>query len=176
MKALTEEDLSLCAMQGRIFEMSVSKLKCGSAVFIRRFMNSSLAERLDAGGYLSEPVSAASALEEIEEEYGKSDYGSIQYSADELYWIGYLYRYWCISCDCSSRSVFNICGGREMRDLYYPYHTLDPKQAVERILEAKAVSSEPDLARGISLYRDMLHAREAKYRAGTAEMKGSARS
>ena len=33
-------------------------------------------------------------IEEINIEFGESSYGKEKYSEDELYWMGYLYRYW----------------------------------------------------------------------------------
>lgn len=37
----------------------------------------------------------------------------------------------------SSKRVYAICGAREMQGLYLAYHSLDPAQCVERILESK---------------------------------------
>ncbi len=37
----------------------------------------------------------------------------------------------------SSIQVYKIVKPKELRGLYLPYHTLDPSQAIERILESK---------------------------------------
>ena len=73
----------------------------------------------------------------IEEEYGASTYGSVKYNLNELYWIGYLYRYFSYTYNMSSIQVYKIVKPKELRGLYLPYHTLDPSQAIERILGSK---------------------------------------
>jgi hypothetical protein len=48
----------------------------------------------------------------------------------------------------------------ELRLLYYPYHSLDPEQAIERILEAKGISlqnTEIEITeRGVKILRNLL--------------------
>ena len=60
-----------------------------------RFMNSSVAGRIDKGFFLCEASSNVSVISEIEEEFGKTNYGNVKFSENEIYWMGYLYRYWC---------------------------------------------------------------------------------
>ena len=49
----------------------------------------------------------------------------------------------------SSAQVYRIVKPKELRDVYHPYHTLDPSQAIERILEAKGlpITEEEELKR-----------------------------
>ena len=49
----------------------------------------------------------------------------------------------------SSAQVYRIVKPKELRDVYLPYHTLDPSQAIERILEAKGLplTEEEELKR-----------------------------
>ena len=75
----------------------------------------------------------------MDEEYGATDYGSVKYTHNEMYWIGYLYRYFAFTYELSSAQVYKIVKPKELRGLFLPYHTLDPAQAVERILEAKGM-------------------------------------
>lgn len=82
-------------------------------------------------------IQAKDILNMIEEEYGASKYGSVKYNLNELYWIGYLYRYFSYTYNMSSIQVYKIVKPKELRGLYLPYHTLDPNQAIERILESK---------------------------------------
>lgn len=56
-----------------------------------------------------------------------------------MYWIGYLYRYFAFTYELSSVQVYKIVKPKELRGLFLPYHTMDPAQAVERILEAKGM-------------------------------------
>jgi len=54
-----------------------------------------------------------------------------------MYWIGYIYRYWCFTDTVSSKNLYRRIKPDELRKLYFPYHSMDPGQAVERIKEAK---------------------------------------
>ena len=45
---------------------------------------------------------------------------------------------------------------KELRSLYYPYHSLDLAQAIERILEARGVSEDNLTARGVKLMRELI--------------------
>ena len=123
----------LCTVQGKMFVSSLD-LSGSSAVFIRRFMNSDLAVHMDNGGYLVEAYTETEAIEAIVTEYGLSAYGHDRFAVEELNWIGYIYRYWVLATGMSSKRVFKIAGSREMRTFYYPYHSLDPEQAIVRIM------------------------------------------
>lgn len=87
--------------------------------------------------FLQTNIQAKDILNMIEEEYGASKYGSVKYNLNELYWIGYLYRYFSYTYNMSSIQVYKIVKPKELRGLYLPYHTLDPSQAIERILGSK---------------------------------------
>ena len=54
MNSFDDIGLKLCRFQGNLFSLSSEKNACSSAVFIRRFMNSGYAARLDRGGIISE--------------------------------------------------------------------------------------------------------------------------
>ena len=153
MKTMDETGLKLCRAQAELFVSSLSLTDCSSAVFLRRFMNSSAAKRMDEGSFLYEASTNASIIAEIEEEFGKTDYGKIKYTENELYWMGYLYRYWCYTYEKTSKQVYRIIKPTELRELFFPYHSLDNAAAVERILEAKN-SREQDLTeRGVEILR-----------------------
>ena len=107
-------------------------------------MNSDVAKQLDNMAVLRSNMQAADILKLIDEEYGKSEYGSVKYSLNELYWIGYIYRYYAYTYDKTSRQVYKIVKPKELRDLFLPYHTMDPAQAIDRILEAKGLANIDD--------------------------------
>lgn len=146
MKKIDQNGLLLCDMQAKAFELSRSRQKTSSAVFIRRFMNSAAAKRLDNLTILQSTAQARDLLDYVEEEYGKSDYGSETYSANELYWIGYIYRYFAYTYEKSSVQVYRIIKPKELRELFLAYHTMDPAQAIDRILEAKGLTGPNDEA------------------------------
>ena len=160
MKNFDEFGLKLCRMQAEVFELSASAAKCSSAIFIRRFMNSSVASRMDKNSFLFEACDQNSVLLEIEQEFGATDYGKEKYSREELYWIGYLYRYWCYTFSKTSKQVYKLIKPKELRTLYYPYHSLDPMQAIERILEAKELPEEDYTQKGVAILRKIINKKE----------------
>ena len=153
MKKIDETGLKLCKVQAQLFAASVSLAECSSAVFLRRFMNSNVAKRMDDGSFLFESDTKESIAAEIEEEFGKTAYGKVIYAEDELYWMGYLYRYWCCTYGKSSRQVYRIIKPGELRELFFPYHSLDTGAAIERILEAKNIRQDDMTASGVDILR-----------------------
>ena len=47
-------------------------------------------------------------------------------------------------CGATCRHVYKIVKPKELRDLFLPYHTMDPAQAIDRILEAKGLANIDD--------------------------------
>ena len=139
---IDKDGLLLCDIQAKAFEMSASAFETSSEVFIRRFMNSDAAKQLDNKAVLQSNMQAGDILILIEEEYGKSNYGSVKYTLNELYWIGYIYRYFAYTYEKTSLQVYKIIKPKELRGLFLPYHTMDPAQAIDRILEAKGLAND----------------------------------
>ena len=50
---------------------------------------------------------------------------------------------------------------KNLRKLYYPYHSLDPAQAIERILEGSGSREEDYTEKGVQILRGILE-REKK--------------
>ena len=143
----------LCELQACVFEASLRCSDDGSAVFVRRFMRSDLARRLDAAGAELEFADADQMVREVDAEYGGAPYGSLRFSADELHWMGYLYRYWCCMTGEPSKAVYKAIGARELRSLFFAYHSLDPALAVDRIRDAKGLLGPDEVSRGVELLR-----------------------
>lgn len=160
MRAFDETGLKLSRMQAELFVLSATKLECSSPIFLRRFMLSKVAARMDQDGFLYESCTADGILQEIEEEFGATSYGKEKYSTEELYWIGYLYRYWCYTYEKSSKQVYKLMKPKELRGLYYPYHSLDPAQAIERILESKNLGEEDLTQKGVEILRRIMSAKK----------------
>ena len=148
--------LKSCQLQANLFACSVEEAACSSPVFVRRFMNSSLARRIDAKGILAESSTVSDMLQEIEEEYGESAYGKVKYGHEEMYWMGYVYRYWCYTYQKTSKQIYKFIKPKELRNLYYPYHSLDPSQAIERILESKGADEKNFTTRGVAIMRNIM--------------------
>ena len=144
MKKINKDGLLLCELQAAAFENSIDKMDSSSEIFIRRFMRSKIAKKLDNESVLECNIQANDILQLVDEEYGVTDYGSVKYTHNEMYWIGYLYRYFAFTYELSSVQVYKIVKPKELRGLFLPYHTMDPAQAVERILEAKGMILNDD--------------------------------
>lgn len=154
MNRIERDGLSLCEIQAEAFERSVEEYGTSSEIFCRRFMNSEVAMEFDRLAILATGITPKTVLERLDEEYGISDYGSVKYTKNEMYWMGYIYRYFCVALKRSSKQVYKIIKPKELRGLFLAYHTLDPLQAVERILEAKGRSVDGmDINRQFEIYK-----------------------
>ena len=156
MRKVDSLGLRLCSFQAQLFEESLNKCECSSRIFARRFLNSDLAKRMDNDGFLFESLTITDALDEIDQQYGESTYGKEKYTVEEMHWIGYIYRYWSYSFELTSRQIYKIAKPEQMKKLYFPYHSLDPRQAIERILEGKgmeAVNEADAISRGVEILR-----------------------
>ncbi len=153
MRKMDGYGLKLCRFQAELFAQSLAETKCSSKVFIRRFMLSELAKRMDKEGFLFDAVTVPDALHELEMQFGASEYGQIRFGKEELYWIGYIYRYWAYISGKSSKQIYKIVKPEELRKLYFPYHSLDSEQAIERIKESKGIVEEDEIKRGVEILR-----------------------
>lgn len=157
MREIDRDERILCELQGKIFERSADEYGTSSAVFVRRYMNSDYAARMDHEGFIDRPTDAEEAYEALDAQYGKSDYGSEKYPSDELFWMGYIYRCWAIIFEMSSKAVYRICNVSDMHSVYYAYHTMDPLAAVQRLMEAKGrpVNEGEQIALGVKILRQL---------------------
>lgn len=163
MKKIDEEGLNLCALQAKVFADSLDVTQCSSPIFIRRFMNSDVAARMDKSGFLFEATDALSISNEIDKQYGPIYYGKERYGKEELYWLGYLYRYWAYTYEKSSKQVYKRIKPKDLRKLYFPYHSLDPAQAIERILESAGDKTEDYTEKGVRILREILEREKKKH-------------
>lgn len=162
MRLFDENGLKLCRMQAELFVLSASKLECSSPIFLRRFMLSQVAVRMDQDGFLYGSCTEEGLLQEIEDEFGPTSYGKEKYSTEELYWMGYLYRYWCYTYEKSSKQVYKLIKPKDLRQLYYPYHSLDPAQAIQRILESKNLAEDDMTQQGVQILRRIMTEQKEK--------------
>lgn len=153
MRKMDNYGLKLCKFQAELFEKSLDKEMCSSKIFIRRFMLSDLAKRMDKDGFLFDAIDIIDAFQELKTQFGPSDYGTIKFGKEELYWIGYIYRYWSYIAEKNSKQLYKLIKPEELRKVYFPYHSLDPEQAIERIKESLQIPVEDDIARGVRILR-----------------------
>lgn len=157
MREIDRDGRLLCELQGKIFEQSAGVYGTSSAVFARRYMNSDYAARMDRMGFIDRPTDVKEAFASLDDQYGKSKYGSVTYTPDELFWIGYIYRYWAYIFEMSSKAVYRTCNVSEMHSVYYAYHSMDPHAVVERLMEAKEkhVNEAEQLATAVKILRSL---------------------
>lgn len=160
MKEMDNYGLKLCQFQAELFQKSINETKCSSKIFIRRFMLSDIAKRMDKVGFLYSVTDTIDAFIEIETQFGASDYGTQKFEEEELYWIGYIYRYWSYIAGMSSKQLYRLVKPEELKKVYFPYHSFDPALAIERIKEAKQMTEEDDIKRGVTILRKIRNNRK----------------
>ena len=132
---MNELQLKLCDIQGRLFELSAEK-KYNSAAFIKAFMISDTAKELDSKYNRMQWAGEEYLLEEVASVAGESltRNGEI-FSADVLYWIGYIYRYWHYYNGEDSAKIYKQAPAQTMKRNYMIFHTMDPVLAIEDLKE-----------------------------------------
>ena len=125
----------LCDIQGRLFELSVEK-GFDSESFVMHFMKSNVAKNLDSSYNRMQWCGEEYLLEELIDECGdflKSD-GKIA-TKDEIYWIGYIYRYWHYYKDQTSKKIYKQAPYERMKINYLMFHTMTPEMAIDDLIE-----------------------------------------
>ena len=113
-KELSSFELQLCDIQGRLFELAL-KNNIKYPDFAEKYMNSQTAAFMD---YV--------ILEKCTGE---------NYDREEVYWMGYVYRYWHFYADESSKQIYSQADAPLMRSCYLGFHTMDVAMAVEDLKE-----------------------------------------
>lgn len=132
---IDELQLKLCDIQGRLFELSAEK-EYGSAAFIKAFMTSEIAKNLDSKYNRMQWAGEEYLLDEIvSANNNMASTGGEVFSADVLYWIGYLYRYWHFYTDEDSAKIYTQAPVETMKRNYMMFHTMDPTLAIEDLKE-----------------------------------------
>lgn len=139
MKEFDRKGLDLAVFQSEIFQKSLTVYNLSSPVFIRRFMKSALARQLDETDIAFLPLTEKWAFDSLNEQYLNKTYGKIKYSADEMYWIGHIYRYICYTRDESSVFIYGIIKPEELRKVYYAYHTQNEEWVIASLLKSQGL-------------------------------------
>ena len=154
MRKMDADGFALCKLQADAFEASADYMPGSSAIFVRRFMYSRVAESLDRGLSPFDDCSAGDLLQGVFDEYAKPPTGSVKMGREQLHWMGYLYRYWAYRYEMPSSKIYKLVNGKELNVLFYSYHTLDIESAIERIAESKNIDlSEDQISRGVRILR-----------------------
>jgi hypothetical protein len=138
---MTPLQLQLCDIQGRLFELS-AKEDISSEVFIPAYMTSKTCEQYDAPYHRLQWSGEEYLMEEFYDEYKKQGRlfsndmkkgKKILFTKDELYWIGYMYRYWHFLTGEKSKQFYRQAPVQMMKKIYPGFHTIDEKLAIENI-------------------------------------------
>ena len=133
LKALSGFERQLCDIQGRLFERSLRK-GLDSSDFIEKFMNSKTCEFLDLPYDRLQWAGEEYILEDLLEETTIKPAGE-RYDKEELFWAGYLYRYWHYLTGESGRDIYSQATAQRMKECYLGFHTLDAAMAIEDLKE-----------------------------------------
>ena len=141
MRKFDHDGLLLAEFQAKIFERSVD-LDYSTPVFIRRFLHSDVLKRIDENNPHILSLDAHEAIEDINEQFGPSNYGKDTYSTSAMFWIGYMYRYISYTREESTRFIFKLFPYKLLNDLYYAYHTQDIEFCVSNLLELQGLTED----------------------------------
>lgn len=131
MREFDDDCLLMCKIQGRIFEYSLKYLNCSSPLFIKKYMNGDDALSMDELRFLNTTKSDIQVLLDMEDK----EFGTTKYNADELFWMGYIYRYWSYTRNISSKKLFKMCPGRVLVKFYPRGSFLSEEKVIEEISE-----------------------------------------
>lgn len=125
----------LCDIQGRLFELSVEN-GFDSELFVKNFMKSNVAEELDSSYNRMQWAGEEYLLEELIDEFGSvlKKNGNV-ITKDEIYWIGYIYRYWHYYKSEKSKQIYKQAPYERMRVNYLMFHTMAPEMAIDDLIE-----------------------------------------
>jgi len=132
-KTLSRFERQLCDIQGRMFVLSAKK-GLDSADFIKKFMNSKTCEYLDMPYDRLQWAGEEYILENLLEETAVQPAGK-GFGEEELFWTGYVYRYWHLLTGESSREIYAQADAAQMKDCYLGFHALDVAMAIEDLKE-----------------------------------------
>ena len=134
-------EFALCEMQGHLFVMSAQR-NIGSEAFIKAFMNSQVAKRLDSAFDHLQWAGKEYVFSEIEDECAESFRNGDIFDTETLFWAGYIYRFWHFHTGEDSRAIYKQAPAKTMRETFLMYHTLSPEMAVERLKAAVSRNNE----------------------------------
>lgn len=125
----------LCDIQGRLFELSAAH-GYDSATFIKLFMGSQVAKNLDSDYNRMQWAGEEYLLEELADECkGALIKSAAVFDKDELFWIGYIYRYWRYYANEGSKKIYKQAPVERMKTNYLMFHTMAPEMAIDDLKE-----------------------------------------
>jgi len=134
-RTLNGFERQLCDIQGRLFEHSLEK-NLDSVDFISKFMNSKTCEFLDMSYDRLQWSGEEYVLENLLEET-TVELSGVAFGKEELFWAGYVYRYWHLLTGETSRDIYAQADAIQMKNCYLGFHALDVTMAIDNLKEIK---------------------------------------
>lgn len=130
-------ETALSDMQAKLFVMSGND-GYDSKIFIKCFMNSSIAKGLDSDFDFMQWAGKEYIYEKMHDEMPEAFVkGGKVFDSDVLFWIGYTYRRWHYISGETSKEIYKIANADIMNTSFLGYHTVDVDVAIEWLKEAK---------------------------------------
>lgn len=131
-------ELTLCDMQGKLFELSAAE-GFSSEAFIKTFMQSDTAADLDKLFNHMQWAGQGYIINRLKEQNGDTlDKTGDLFDNETLYWVGYLYRYWHFYTGETSKEIYKQSPAAVMRAMFLMYHTMSPEMAIDRLKDTYA--------------------------------------
>lgn len=132
---MTDFDLKLCDVQGRLFVLSVTN-GYDSEKFVKTFMKSVTAKELDSSYNCKQCFGEEYLFDEVIENGGDMFKEKEKiYSSECIYWIGYIYRYWHYYTKESSKEIYKQAPVKVMKQNYEQLYMMTPEEVIERLKE-----------------------------------------
>lgn len=132
---MTDFDLKLCDVQGRLFVLSATH-GYGSVKFVKAFMKSETAKELDSSYNCKQCFGEEYLFDEVIGRAGNifNEMDEI-YSSNCIYWIGYIYRYWHYVTGEASKEIYKQAPMKIMKQNYVRLYTMTPREVIEVLKE-----------------------------------------
>ena len=128
-------ELKLCDIQGRLFEL-FANTEYDVESLVKAFMNGEIAKNLDSEYNRMQWAGEEYLLEELMDECGDALKKTEKViTKNEIYWIGYIYRYWHYYRDESSKKIYKQAPFERMKINYLMFHTMSPEMAIDDLIE-----------------------------------------
>ena len=132
---MTSIELQLCDIQGRLFKLS-ARWGISSAEFIKVFMESATAKALDSSYNRMQWAGEEYLLEEVIDEAGdKFEKPGEVYAEEQVYWIGYIYRYWHYVTGEFSKEIYKQAPVKVMKQNYVRLYMMTPEEVIDLLKE-----------------------------------------
>lgn len=129
--------LLLAEYQAKLFERSVDEIGSSSAMFIRKFSKSELANDLDLNESVFVDPEVRFGIERLIKEFTfkANQKSTVKYNKEAMFWMGYMYRYICYTRNIPTSLAIKLFDYKMLYSNYYVYHTQSPEWVISNLLD-----------------------------------------